>query len=182
MAPRGRCGEGVGEGGADGGGNGGGIGFDQPPGLHPPHSWGYSRRATFRQASPSVMLRFSTSHAMRKPQRNWGCLPHSVSENTAGARVLRTASVQELTPHVNLRERGREGGDSAGARLGGSGGSDGGDGGGEGGGDTRAKRGSGACVRVRARSGGGGAGPGEVIQRVALRVASRVFCDPLRSA
>jgi len=72
------------EGGTDGGGNGGGIGFDQPPGLHPPHSWGYSRRATFRQASPSVMLRFSTSHAMREPQRNWGCLPHSVSENTAG--------------------------------------------------------------------------------------------------
>ena len=38
---------------------------------------------------------------MRAPQLNWGCLPHSVSENTAGARVLRTASVQELTPHVD---------------------------------------------------------------------------------
>ena len=111
------------------------------------------------------MLRFSTSHAMRKPQRNWGCLPHSVSENTAGARVLRTASVQELTPHVNLRERG--GADGGGGGVWGmsekilgekSGGRGAGGGGAGGGGEGDGGGGHGGGM------GGGGGGGGTAAQ------------------
>ena len=87
-----------------------------PGGLHPPHSTGYSRRATFRHASASDKPELVCSHSMRSPHLNGGWLPHNVSEWAAGAYVLRTASV-----HVSVPQGGGGGGGAAPKRVTGEG-------------------------------------------------------------